>query len=103
MVRLSKPSSDTNHEPTQARKKMSKENSNTPEVAGAENPANEQLRQNDGFQDMVVRAAEEMVLHADLNSLVVFAYGSWEAAREAWGKRQRARFRQPRPGRRKAA
>lgn len=71
---------------------MSEKNSNTPEAAGAENQAIDPLRGNDGFQDMVVRAAEEMVLHASIDDLITFAYGSWEAARAAWGKQQRARF-----------
>lgn len=41
---------------------------------------------------MVVHAAEEMVLHASLDDLIVFAFGLWQAAREAWGQKQRARF-----------
>lgn len=82
---------------------MSEKNSNIRDEAGAENPAVEQLRTNDGFQDMVVRAAEEMVLHADLDALIVFAYGSWEAAVETWGERQRSRFRRVRPSRRAVA
>ena len=82
---------------------MSIANSNTDERAGAEDPAFEQLRQNDGFQDMVVRAAEQMVVDAPLHDLVIFAYGSWDAARAAWGQRQRSRFRRPRQGRRAVA
>jgi hypothetical protein len=82
---------------------MSEKNSNTTEEVGAEDPAIEQLRGNDGFSDMVVREAEAMILHAPIDDLVIFAYGSWEAARAAWGQRQHARFRRPRQGRRAVA
>jgi hypothetical protein len=82
---------------------MSEKNSSTPEAAGTEDPAIEQLRGNDGFSDMVVREAEAMILHAPLDDLVVFAYGSWEAARAAWAKKQGARFRRPRSSRRAVA
>lgn len=82
---------------------MSEKNSNTPKAAGTEDPAIEELRGNDGFNDMVVREAEAMILHAPLDDLVVFAYGSWEAARAAWAKKQGARFRRPRSSRRAVA
>lgn len=82
---------------------MSEKNSNTTGEAGAEDPAIEQLRRNDGFSDMVVREAESMILQAPIDDLVIFAYGSWEAARAAWGQRQRSRFRRPRQGRRAVA
>lgn len=51
------------------------------------------LAGNEAFQDMVVRAAEEMILHAPLDDLITFAYGSWEEAQAAWKQRQRSRFR----------
>lgn len=75
---------------------MSEKNPTTDAAAGAEDPAIEQLRNNDGFSDMVLREVESMYMQAPIDDLVIFAYGSWEAARAAWGKQQRARFRQPR-------
>jgi hypothetical protein len=56
------------------------------------------LASNDAFCDMVVREAESMILHAPLDDLITFAYGSWDAARAAWATAQRSRFRQPRKG-----
>ena len=82
---------------------MSVKESNTPEAAGTEDPAIEQLRHNDGFSDMVLREVESMYAQAPIDDLVVFAYGSWDVACEAWSKLQRSRFRRPRSGRRKAA
>ena len=82
---------------------MSETNSNTAEAVGAEDPAIEQLRRNDGFSDMVLRQVESMYVQSPIDDLVRFAFGSWEAAREAWGTQQRARFRQPRREGREAA
>lgn len=79
---------------------MSAANSNTNIQAGAEDSAFEQLRRNDGFQDMVVRAAEQMVLDAPLDDLV---NGSWPEAQAAWGRLQRSRFRRPRRARSRRA
>lgn len=52
------------------------------------------------LRDIVV---ESMYMQAPIDDLVVFAYGSWEAARAAWGELQRSRFRPSRPRRRAAA
>ena len=82
---------------------MSEKNSNTPEAGGAEDPAIEQLRRNDGFSDMVLREVESMYMQAPIDDLVIFAYGSWDAARAAWGKHQGSRFRRQRPTRRAVA
>lgn len=66
-------------------------------------PEVEQLRGNDGFSNMVLRQVESMYTQAPIDDLVVFAYGSWEAAQAAWGELQRSRFRRLRSKGRAAA
>jgi hypothetical protein len=71
-----------------------------PETSTTEETREQQaLAGNEGFNDMVVREAEAMILHASLDDLITFAYGSWPAAQEAWKQKQRASFPRSRRGR----